>query len=169
MIMSCFSTYSALNWRLIWIKETGMFPESFCFWSPRLFCPQHWWIGLSIISELILYNWEKAMFIYLLHAFVPVIFMHMLLENIREKHFFPFSEVSNGMPARILIFLPPSTRTCFFLDSDNLGFHSSWTWWRRHNPLLLLPLCGGFRLLLIKINIQHQPICLSNHIFLSNF
>ena len=128
-----------------------MLLETYCSGSSRLPCPQCWWICFSIIPDLILYNWRNVVSIYLLRASASVIVMHMLLDNIQEWHSFPFPEVSHSMPARILTVLPPSTRTCLFLDSKNIGFHSCWSWWNRHVPMLMLHLCHGFSPLLISV------------------
>ena len=121
--------------------------------------------GLVSPPDLILYYWENILSIYLLYAFVPVIVMHMFLENIWESHIFPFPEVSHSMSARILVFLPPSIRSCLFLDSKNIGFHSSWSLWNRHVPLLMFCLCCRWSPLLIQIDIQCRPIGFSYHTF----
>ena len=73
------------------------------------------------------------------------------------------------MPARILVFLPPSTRTCLFMDSKNIGFHSSWSLRNRHVPMLTFCLCCRWSPLLIQIDILCRPIGFSYHIFLTNF
>ena len=69
------------------------------------------------------------------------------------------------MPARILVFLPPSTRTCLFLHSKNIGSHSSWRWCNRHVPLLMFCLCCRWSPLLIQIDIQCTHIGFSSYIF----
>ena len=71
MIMSSLSTESTLKWRLVRVNKMATLP-------------QHWWIGFSVMSYLILYKWQNVIFVYLLHALVPVTFIHMLLENIQE-------------------------------------------------------------------------------------
>ena len=73
------------------------------------------------------------------------------------------------MPARILVFLPPSTRTCVFLDSRSIGFQCSWSWWNRHVPLLMFCLCCRWSPLLIQIDIQCRCIGFSYHMFLTTF
>ena len=52
-----------------------------------------------------------------------------------------------------------------FLDSKNIGFHSSWSWWNRHVPLLMFHLCHRLSPLLIQINIQCRPIRFSYYVF----
>ena len=69
-ITSSLSTESALNWGLIMIEEMAMLVLLFYFGSSRLPCPQCWWMCVSIISDLILYNWENVVSIYLFHSFV---------------------------------------------------------------------------------------------------
>ena len=78
MIMSSLSTESALDWGLFWVNEMTTLVDTFCF---QMTCPNCWGIGFSIISYLILHNWENIVFINLLHAFVLVIIMHMLIKN----------------------------------------------------------------------------------------
>ena len=62
----------------------AMIADLFTFGSSWLPYSQHWWIGFAIKPDLILYYGENVVSIYLLHAFVPIIVMHMFLENIWE-------------------------------------------------------------------------------------
>ena len=73
-----------INWGFITIKKVAIIADLFSFGSSRLLHPQCWWIGFPIIPDLMLYYQKNVVSIYLLHAFVPVIVMHMFLETIWE-------------------------------------------------------------------------------------